>query len=298
MPLFKRKKAADEPPQDTPQPPVTVILHGAEGADKQKLAPFLTALPPRAEIALAGNESPILPLLQNREIAVLPDRGLYHGRYVVRVSGAELPDAPAAAALFEFLLSAQEDAVFFGKHEKGGAEDPLTAVLNGMRSLPEHCAVRRGIAEKAAGLCAGYAETFAPLLFAESAVSLPLVFRRRNTRRRADEGDIVALLSYFDKAKPLLAANRYRFAFRFVCTEWLSFYGKLAAAGDKAALADLDIRLKKENMAVWVALAEEAPLHFVRTLRKRGYRAPLPLRAMLGVLYPQHKKEGRDHPIL
>lgn len=284
MALFRRKKQSlpdtAEEQAAHPEPPVTLVLASEEGGGPDGFAALFSALPEYSEIACTGSvpETP-----EDKHFCVCGDSGTYRGRYVVRVYGREWSESGCAEELFGFLLHAEEDLVFFGNTEKGSARggDPLAAVLRGERPLPAHCAVRRELAENTSGLRSAYAETFAPLLFAKGAASLSLSLGEKVRRPAAAADDVLALTAYFGKVKSALDAERYRFAFNYLCRETIAYFARAAAEGETEALANFDERLKKENMAVWVAAAEKAPAGFVRLLRRHGYRPPFYLKAAL-----------------
>ena len=282
MAFFRRKKqTVQEAPEEAHEPPVTVVLAFGESADADALAPLFSALPEYAEIAVNGDAGSIATP-EDKHFSVCPDTGRYGGRYVVRADARSAFSASGAETLFGFLQHAEEDLVFYGENEKAGSrEDPLARVFNGERPLPAHCAARRELASTG---CKGkYAETFAPLLFAESAASISAYLADGEPAEPAGEEELLSLVSYFNGVKPALAAERYRFAFRHITEELLKYYAREAINGQSERLRALDESLKKENMALWVAAAENSPLGFVKTLRKRGYCLPFYLKAALRV---------------
>lgn len=170
--------------------------------------------------------------------------------------------------------------VFFS--EKGKVQsDPLAAVISGQRPLPARCAVRRALAQSAEGVGEKYAQTFLPLLFAKSAAAVSYSLSLQAPKKEADADEALALVKLFNGIKPLLPAERYAFAFRYICGEFARIYAEACISGKSASLRAADEALKAENMALWVALADRSSFGFVKALRKNGYALPLHLKALL-----------------
>ena len=276
MAFFRRKKTEPAPAetQGAPEIPVTLALSLSENADPENVAALLSALPEHAEVALSGGAG---------ELALIEDAGRYSGKYVVRADGNEKSDKERAEELFDFLSAAEEDLIFFG--EKARESDPLADTIAGKRPLPAHCAAKRELAQGTRELGRTYAESFVPLLFAKSAACVSLSLgEEKNTRTHAEACNVLALAEFFNKVKPALDADRYRFAFNFICKEWIGYLARASLAGKSEEIADADAKLKETNMALWVAVAEKAPLGFAGVLRKKNYTLPLYLKTALKAL--------------
>ena len=284
MAFFRRKKTEPAPAetQGAPEIPVTLALSLSENADPENVAALLSALPEHAEVAISGGAGE-LALPEGKNISVIEDAGRYSGKYVVRADGNEKSDKERAEELFGFLSAAEEDLIFFG--EKAQECDPLADTIAGKRPLPAHCAAKRELAQGTRELGRTYAESFVPLLFAKSAACVSLSLgEAKNTRTHAEACSVLALAEFFNKVKPALDADRYRFAFNFICKEWIGCLARASLAGKSEEIADADAKLKETNMALWVAVAEKAPLGFAGVLRKKNYTLPLYLKTALKAL--------------
>lgn len=280
MGLFRRKKQAapeEAAAAQLPEPPVTVLLH--MDGDAESVGVLLSALPEYSEIALSGENAAALSLPEGKNLVFAGETGA-RGRYIVYADGDEKFEKEGAEALFGFLSSAEEDVVFFS--EKGKVQsDPLAAVIGGQRPLPARCAVRRALAQSAEGVGEKYAQTFLPLLFAKSAAAVSYSLSLQAPKKEADADEALALVKLFNGIKPLLPAERYAFAFRYICGEFARIYAEACISGESASLRAADDALKAENMALWVALAGRSSFGFVKALRKNGYALPLHLKALL-----------------
>lgn len=280
MGLFRRKKQAapeEAAAAQLPEPPVTVLLH--MNGDAESVGVLLSALPEYSEIALSGENAAALSLPEGKNLTFAGETGA-RGRYIVYADGDEKFEKEGAEALFGFLSSAEEDVVFFS--EKGKVQsDPLAAVIGGQRPLPARCAVRRALAQSAEGVGEKYAQTFLPLLFAKSAAAVSYSLSLQAPKKEADADEALALVKLFNGIKPLLPAERYAFAFRYICGEFARIYAEACISGESASLRAADDALKAENMALWVALADRSSFGFVKALRKNGYALPLHLKALL-----------------
>lgn len=288
----KKNKEREEAPVQALQPPLTLILTLNENYDAENLSALLAALPENAEILVLSDLKELpedIHAPEGRTLRFSKTRDAHtEGKYVLEADAADTFDEQTASELFGAICSAQTDLLFYGANEKkrgAAAGDPLTKVLENERPLPLRTAVCGKVAKRAgeSGLIRRYREIFIPLLFGESAQSLPLEPLRtartpKSENNFPDPEQVLALAAFFNTVKPSLDTPRYRFGFNYVCDELILAAARLAASGDKTALADFDARIKGMNMALWVAVAEKSPLSFMKTLRKKNYSLSFPLK--------------------
>ena len=283
MAFFRRKKAPEEAPEETPkQVPVTLSLSLHEDRGKDGLQALLAALPAGSEVAAEGGASD-LP-----EGVFSAQDGVPRGKFTVFADAEEAFDGKRAAEFFACLADCDCDALFFGEgEESGGTEDPLGPILRGERPLPRRAALGETLSKESAasGLCRKYRELFIPLAFAGSTAGLPVSFcaegKDKGSPYRPSPADTVALAGYFDKIKGKLSPERYRFCFRYIANEAAAAFAGAALSGETDILRAQDAALKAENMALWVSLADRPPFSFMSTLRKKNYRLPFYLKAVL-----------------
>ena len=286
----KNKTANETPAEETAVRVPMTLIFDTENADAENAAALFSALPENAQIlAFADEDTPLPPPPEGRTLLRCRTRGAQvKGDFVVEADGTQRFDAEKAEALFGAVVAAQADVVFFGANEQkrgAGTGDSLQRVLRGERPLPLHTAVLKSVAAKADsfGLAKKHREVFIPLLFAESAQSIPVdpFLPGKDTPHEETSEEVFTLCAYFNKVKSSLVPDRYRFAFNYVCDELIRSAAKLGAAGDANGLTEFDARLKGMNMALWVAAAEKSPLSFMRKLRKNNYNVSFPLKTFL-----------------
>lgn len=298
MAFFRKKRSAAEetPAENEPHEIPLTIDFETEPGETGSLSSLFPVLPEYSEIVLHGcKDLPRdLPVPDTVSLRIAEESIPGGGAYTVRTSRKEKLDGTRAAELFGYLSEAREDVLFYGASEKktsGVGADPLPLVIKGERGVPSRIAYSKKLAQLGtnSGLCPRYRELFIPLLFAESATSLPLGLC--SDEKNAPENDtptadgVMALAKYFDRIKPSLDASKYRFAFQFVCGEFISAMAQGALTGDRKRIRELDAQIKEENMALWVAVGEKSPFRFIKTLRKKNYSLPFYLKAALKGLF-------------
>ncbi len=290
-----RKKKSDPPADPLPEKvPISLFLTENE---QPKAELLLSALPPQSEVFIA---SPLrLNAAQFPALRFLSDFEKPSGEKIVFLPYAELDDA-LPESFFPTLFASTESLLLLkGCSRKNAATMRKPFDFASCKDLDSicGCVLQRELYNRThAGLQNAdlfLSAVFAPLLFCEDAVILCFngISFQKNAEQLLPADKFFSCLAFFNANKTKLSPDRYRFAFQLLVKLAVSAYASLALQTRSKQLQNLDETLKKENLALSVAVGDKAPLNFVRRLRKHGYTLPLPVKFALSLLFPAQKAD-------
>ena len=276
--MFFRKKSKTAPPPPPRQTPLSAFVRSGDG---EPLRALLRALPARSEV-IPETEGLDLPVGDFPALCFCTPGHAPTGRFVLPAFSRPLDDEKTAKFLSE--LSARE-----GELVVAGEGLTESALFSGEKAFAPRafaCAADIALYTRAKSMCEGMhrdsVALFAPLLLSQKTAFLDVgLFAGKKRADGAPQSaeQIARLWQFFNECKPPLDADRYRFAFDYVCDRTIAVFADLALKREETELRVLDENLRRANMALRVAIADRAPMRFVDALRKNGYRLPLPLRA-------------------